>query len=208
MTQQAQQQGAIDNELDGAKAIVETLKGLEKEKQERAMRFASEILGLDAPAVPPVSGTPAPAGQGHLPVEKTDPSSPAPVVDIKQFTTSKAPSTDQQFAVVVAYYYRFEAPAEERKEVIGAKDLKEAVRLVGGRKQPTDATMTLNNAKNSGYLDTAGRGNFRINAVGENLVAMTLPGKGRPAPSGKRLGNTAKKKSKKVPTKKRGKVRK
>ena len=36
--------------------------------------------------------------------------------------------------------------------------------------------MTLNNAKNQGYLDSAERGAFQINSVGENLVAMTLPG--------------------------------
>ena len=38
MTQQSQQRGAVDNEFDGAKAIVETLKRLDKGKQERAMR--------------------------------------------------------------------------------------------------------------------------------------------------------------------------
>jgi hypothetical protein len=36
---------------------------------------------------------------------------------------------------------------------------------------------TLNNAHGHGLLDRAGdRGAFRINSVGENLVAMTLPG--------------------------------
>jgi len=41
----------------------------------------------------------------------------------------------------------------------------------------TNPTSTLNNALRSGYLDKGSkRGTFRINAVGENLVAMTLPG--------------------------------
>ena len=31
-------------------------------------------------------------------------------MDIRQFTAAKAPKSDQQFAVVVAYFYRFEAP--------------------------------------------------------------------------------------------------
>ena len=35
---------------------------------------------------------------------------------------------------------------------------------------------TLNNAKAQGYLDAAERGTFRINTVGENLVAMTFTG--------------------------------
>ncbi len=172
------------------------------------MRFASEALGLETPAVSAGPGTPAPPGQRHVAGQETETSPPVRVVDIKQFTESKAPRTDQQFAVVVAYYYCFEARFEERKEVIGAKDLKDAVRLVGGRNQPGDAGMTLINAKNAGYLDGAGRGTFRINAVGENLVAMTLPGKDQPTPSGRKGGKPAKKKKTKGPTKKRRKVSK
>ena len=207
MTQHAQQQGAVDNEFDAAKAIVETLGGLDKEKQQRAMRFASETLGLHAAAAPAGPGTPPPAAQGHVPGEKTETSPPGRVVDIRQFTESKAPKTDQQFAAVVAYYYRFEAPANERKEVIGVKDLLEAVRLAE-RKRPRIPLATLNNAKNKGYLDAAGRAKFQINSVGENLVAMTLPGKDRPTPSRRKGGNTTKKKKGKALAKKRGKTRK
>jgi hypothetical protein len=35
--------------------------------------------------------------------------------------------------------------------------------------------MTLAHAKSRGYLDAADRGQYRINSVGENLVAMALP---------------------------------
>lgn len=201
----AQQQ--VDNELDAAKAIVETLKGLDKEKQGRAIRFAGEILGLHVSAVPPALGTELPAGQGQVPEEKTETSPPGRTMDIKQFTESKAPKTDQQFAAVVAYYYRFEARANERKEDIGVKDLLEAVRLAE-RKRPAIPLNTLNNAKNKGYLDAAGRAKFKINSVGENLVAMTLPGKDRPTPSRRKGGNTRKKKKGKAPAKKRRKTRK
>lgn len=208
MTQQVQEQGAVDNEFDAAKAIVEILRGLDKEEQERAMRFASEALGTRAPDVPSGSGTPPPTGQGDGPGENTKTTPPASVLDIKQFTQSKAPRSDQQFAAVVAYYYRFEAPTSERKDAIGAKDLTDAVRLVGNRKQPKDPGMTLHNAKNSGYLDKAGRAKFEINAVGENLVAMTLPGKDRPTLSRRKVGNTTRKKKGKAPAKKRRKARK
>ncbi|MCH8808002.1 MAG: hypothetical protein IH986_18200 [Planctomycetes bacterium] len=207
MTQHAQQQGTVDNEFDAAKAIVETLKGLDKEKQERAMRFASETLGLHAPAVSAGRGTPPPAGQGRVHGEEIETSPPGRTVNIKQFTESKAPKTDQQFAAVVAYYYRFEAPAKERKEAIGVNDLLEAVRLAE-RKRPGTPLSTLNNAKNKGYLDAAGRAKFQINSVGENLVAMTLPGKDRSTPSRRKGGNTTQKKKGKAPAKKRGRARK
>ena len=38
--------------------------------------------------------------------------------------------------------------------------------------------MTLNNAVNQGYMDRVARGQYKVNAVGENLVSMTLPDAG------------------------------
>lgn len=207
MTENAQQSGTVDNEFDAAKAIVDTLSGLDKEKQQRAMRFACENLGLHAPVVPGAPGTPPPTRQDHAPGEKTETSLTGGVVDIKQFTESKTPKTDQQFAAVVAYYYRFEAPTNERKDFIGVKDLQDAARLAE-RKRPGNPLATLKNARNKGYLDTAGRATFQINSVGENLVAMTLPGKDRPTPSRRKKGNTTRKKKGSAPAKKRGKARK
>ncbi|MGA7726268.1 MAG: hypothetical protein WCA95_13410 [Opitutaceae bacterium] len=159
-----------DNELDAAKMIVVALKGLQKTQQERAIRYASETLGL-SPVQPVPTHIPAhiveqPSG-GHPPDH-----SAKRAVDIKQFSESKAPKSDNQFAAVVAYYYRFEAPVEQRRDSIDDAVLRDAARLVV-RKRPS--RMTLNNAKNRGYLDAIGGGSFRINTVGENLVAVTLP---------------------------------
>jgi hypothetical protein len=160
--------------FDAAKAIVKTLQSMDKTQQQQALRFASESLGLGLGATPS-----APATTPPLTTANSTPSSvtSAQSADIKQFTMAKKPKSDQQFAAVVAYYYRFEAPASDRKDVIGSDDLTQAARLAG-RERPTRPTLTLNNAKNSGYLDSAERGKFRINAVGENLVAVTLPGSG------------------------------
>jgi hypothetical protein len=158
--------------FDAAKAIVETLQGLDKTHQERAIRFATESLGLS-----PSAEAQAPVMTGHS--EALPPPSPLDAKrhasDIKQFTTAKAPKSDQQFAAVVAYFYRFEAPESQRRESIGAEDLTEAARLAG-RSRPSKPLQTLNNAKQSGYLDSIERGRFQISTVGENLVAVTLPG--------------------------------
>jgi hypothetical protein len=192
MTQQA------SNEFVAAKVIVEALKGLDPQQQDRAIRFASESVGLQTHAVTSVSapapnpGTPAVEGAQAMPLTR--------IVDIKQFVDSKSPKSDQQFATVVAYFYRFVAPTEQQKESINAEDLKNAARLVG-RKQPGNALATLNNAKNSGYVDSLGKGLFQINPVGENLVAITLPDTGTEQASPR--GNAKrKKKSKKSAPKK------
>jgi hypothetical protein len=157
--------------FDAAKAIVETLKDLDTTHRERAIRFASEQLGLGPPHQAPNAQT-----VGHA-MPTTESGATRLTTDIKQFTIEKAPKSDQQFAALVAYYYQFEAPEPQRKESIGVEDLKQAARLAR-RRLPKNASFTLNNAKNAGYLDNAERGKFRINTVGENLVAMTLPGTG------------------------------
>jgi hypothetical protein len=103
----------------------------------------------------------------------------------------------------VAYFYRFGVPANQQKEAINATDLKEAARLAQ-RKQPANASTTLHNAKNAGYLDATGRGMFQINSVGENLVTMTLPGSGEtPTPGpGRKARMAGKKQNRKKGTKK------
>jgi len=165
----SQPQPSSSNVFDAAKAIVEKLEGLDKQLQVQAIRFASESLGLgttpliQSPPPPPPAPTPPSTGGGQT-----------PTTDIKQFTESKAPKSDQQFVVVVAYYYRFVAPEAQRRETINAQTLTSAAR--GVWEQNPKWGMILTNAKNAGYLDPGDRGEYKLSAVGENLVAMTLPG--------------------------------
>lgn len=98
--------------------------------------------------------------------------------DIKTFIQTKNPKNDSQLAATIAYYYCFEAPTDQKKDAINSTDLTEAIRLAN-KKRPTRPSQVLINAKNMGLLDNAGdRGHFKINSVGENLVAMVLPGDG------------------------------
>jgi hypothetical protein len=171
------------SDFDVAKNVTELLEKLDKGRQELVLRWVRESLNLDPvaappPQLPPLSqaGGVAPLGLAAAP--GTDAGSPrGAVVDIKAFVDDKQPKSDMQFSAVVAYYYRFVAPVEQRREVIDGQVLQDAARLAG-RPRPPKPHMTLTNAKNQGYLDKSGRGEFRLNTVGENLVAMTLPGDG------------------------------
>jgi hypothetical protein len=186
MTQQSQPQPAATNHFDAAKIIVETLKALDKPAQLLAMRFASETLGIEMPvAIERAKRAEHVAEQASAATSPPGAGGTIHSTDIQQFTAAKAPKSDQQFAAVAAYFYRFEAPDTQRKDVIDAKTLSEAARLAR-RRRPANPGMTLNNAKNAGYLDAAGRGAFKISAVGENLVAMTLPGGNENGDSGRR----------------------
>jgi hypothetical protein len=138
------QQSPPTDVFDAAKLIVETLKGLDQQKQVQAIRFASEALGLSG-----LSTVQSPS----VAASQTPKAEPIHSMDIRQFTDLKAPKSDQQFAAVVAYFYRFEAPETQRKESIDAATLQEAARLAN-RNRPPRPGMTLNNAKNAGYLDS------------------------------------------------------
>jgi hypothetical protein len=165
------------SDFDAAKKIVDELKDLSKERQERVLRWVSESIGIVvfSGGATPLSG--AGAVGAAMPIGETNSSSSGVALggrDIRSFVAQKAPTSDNQFAAVVAYYYRFEAPPTQRKNTIGGADLQEAARLAG-RKRLSNPRQTLKHAKNMGYLDNVDRGAFSINTVGENLVAMTLP---------------------------------
>ncbi len=166
------------SDFDAAKTITELLKGMERERQERVLRWVYESLNLDLGRRVSVD-VPGAAGRAEHAAPSARDQRGAQgehrPVDIKTFVDSKKPKSDVQFAAVVAYYYRFEASPENRKQTIDAKVLQDAARLAG-RKRPPKPLKTLNNAKTLGYLDAPSRGQFQINTVGENLVAMTLPG--------------------------------
>lgn len=177
---------ALDD-LDAVRTIVETLKNFKPEEQQRILRWAVEKAGLPSSIAPAsLTGSSAPAS----PAGPLVPSSHAPAtapstngaVDIKSFIDHKQPRSDVQFAATVAYYLRFEAPPAERKESIDKDDLQEACRKAK-RDRLKNPYQTLVNAHTLGLLDKGSeKATFVLNTVGENLVAMTLPGDGKTAP--------------------------
>jgi hypothetical protein len=153
------------DDLDAVRSIVSTLEDFEADDRERILRWAREKLGLSTPGIseqsedrpPALKEVQAPAG-----------------TDIKSFVAAKKPGTDQDFAATVAYFWKFEAPAANRKDIISADDLQEACRLVN-RDRLQQPSKTLLNAHAAGLLDKGSeRGTYEISTVGENMVAMTL----------------------------------
>jgi len=197
---------AKPDDLEAVRTVAAALSGFSPEEQERILRWAREKLGLapaarnladmrtqqpHSPAAPPRHAEPAVAPHG-----------PASVKDLKTFVTGKNPKSDVQFAATVAYFYRFEAPPEQKRNEIDSGILQDSCRLVG-RSRFRHPSMTLNNAKNLGLLDRGSEaGKFAINTVGENLVAMTLPGKSDSSAKG-RKSQKPKRRSKKTAGKKK-----
>lgn len=159
------------DEFDALRTIVKTLEAFGSEDQSRILRWTAEKLGLSQ--VPRAASPAAPATAAPFP--QPEPQTSGGPKDIKSFVAQKKPKNDSQFAAVVAYYYRFEAA--EKKEAITQADLLAACRMANYTRPPRPG-QTLLNAMNAGLLDKAERGAFTVNSVGENLVAVTLPGDG------------------------------
>lgn len=162
------------DEFDAVRIVVEVLKDLQPQEQARVMRWAQEKLGIG----PPTLLQQAQSGGGQLPQSGAS--------DIRTFVLNKNPRNDVHFATTVAYYFAFEAPEAARKAEIGTKDLQDAARQAS-RTRLKNPAQTLSNSVLRGYLDRgSGRGLFRINTVGENLVAMSLPLADKSSPAGRK----------------------
>jgi hypothetical protein len=170
------------DDLEAVRTLVDALQPFDHQDQERIIRWAKEKLGLptegrsSSAAIHQVPAVGAhqfngPADEASVPARKAAGS----VIDIRTFVNQKKPKSDVQFAATVAYYHRFELPEGDRKDEIGSKDLQEACRRVN-RPRFEDPGSKLREALKLGLLDKGSEpGMFRINTVGENLVAMTLP---------------------------------
>jgi hypothetical protein len=101
------------------------------------------------------------------------PASGAPL-DIKTLKTEKQPGSAVEMACIVGFYLQNVAPPEERKAAIEGEDVDKYFRQAG-YPLPKAKGQLLVDAKSSGYFDSAGRGAYRLNAVGYNLVAHSLP---------------------------------
>lgn len=190
--------------LEAAQKIVTELTGMTPDHQSLALKFAIETLGIQ-PSPPPSPLPPAAAGvPSHSPqiLEPPRVAGTGHSSDIKSFTALKQPKSDRQFTAVVAYFYQLEARPDERKEAIDQEVMRDAARLAGWP-QVERWSMTLTNAKNAGYLDAAGGGKFKLSSVGENLVAITLPGDGSQVGTKSRVAKKPKKNPSKKPAKKK-----
>ncbi|MBZ0148377.1 MAG: hypothetical protein K8F62_12680, partial [Pseudorhodoplanes sp.] len=79
-----------------------------------------------------------------------------------------------EMAALVAYYLQNLAAKSERKEHISTRDI-ETYFKIAEFALPTKPQFTLPNAKAAGYFDAVGDGAYKLNAVGHNLVAHSLP---------------------------------
>lgn len=158
--------------------IVKLLEPLSSEERTRVMQAALLLLG-DAPLAT------APASDSSPPIQPPDTKNEAPdapiqkpeakpaLKDVRSFFEVKKPKSQVEAAATIAYFLSELAPADERSEVIDNETFEKYCKLA--KFELPNSPRTLANTKAAGYLESAGRGKYKLNAVGHNLVAHRLP---------------------------------
>jgi len=96
------------------------------------------------------------------------------VIDIQSLKENKNPSNDIEMACLVAFYLEHNAPENERQSYITNKDI-EKYFIQAKFPLPKAPHQVPINTKTAGYFDSAGRGKYKLNPVGYNLVAHKMP---------------------------------
>jgi hypothetical protein len=164
----------IDKEIEAIKVVLHALEPLSGDVRASVLRYVAQRLQ--------VAVLPAAQSSGAL-------STIPPVVDsstetggerrtlpahIKELKNQKKPRSANEMAALVAYYLANLAPSTDRKDRITTKDI-ETYFKIAEFPLPEKTQFTLPNAKAAGYLDAVGNGEYKLNAVGHNLVVHSMP---------------------------------
>lgn len=186
----------IDKEIEAIKTILKSLEELEDDVRKNVLDYVLKRIKFDIAGFVPEG-----QGQSFTPSfgdEKPfTPSQEGKEIHIKQFKESKNPKSAIEMATIVAYHLQYNVGAADRKEKIGVADLETWFRIADYPLPKGDMKFLLVNTKNAGYFDSAGSGEYKLNAVGYNLVKHNLP-KGDGQSSSRKPRKAAKKAVKKA----------
>jgi hypothetical protein len=155
-------------------AIVGVLEKLDAKSRDTALTAACAHLGISSVA-PPNTVAEQQNQASHSSLDSMASVSRG-IVDIRTLKTQKQPKSAQQMACLVAYYLQEVAPSSDRKATITADDIEKYFKQAG-YKLPTKIRQVLSDGKLLGYFDPVARGEYKLNAVGYNLVAHSMPSK-------------------------------
>lgn len=186
--------GEFGAEVGAIKTVLEALDPLDAEARARVLEYVVKRLQVALPsshhkAHSATPHTPPPTVEVAPSVETGSGS----VVHLKHFKEEKKPRSANEMAALVAYYLA--NMAQDRRATINTKDIETQFKIAEFP-LPEQVKMTLPNAKAAGYFDAAGGGEYRLNAVGHNLVVHSMPrgsGEQRKKRKGARNGKSQRK---------------
>jgi hypothetical protein len=163
----------IEQETEAIKTVLNALEPLPPEIRAHVLGYVFTRLNIALPAVQPTEKSNTLARSLAVTEKPAERQSQTPA-HIKELKEQKKPNSASEMAALVAYYLANLAPASDRKDRINTK-LIETYFKIAEFPLPTKTQFTLPNAKGAGYLDAVGNGEYKLNAVGHNLVVHSLP---------------------------------
>lgn len=164
--------GGEDAELKAINAVVAALSPLKEDQRLRALEYVLRRFNAVALQAAPVTAAPTAFSQQPTNAVPFTPGATT-VIDIRSLREQKSPRSANEMAALVAYYLSELAPPNDRKNEITPTDIERYFKMAGFA-LPADARFTLVNAKNSGYIDSLGGGQYKLNPVGYNLVVHRM----------------------------------
>jgi hypothetical protein len=161
---------AVDQEVQAIKEVLKALGPLSDKARASVLEYV--VKRLDLPSTQTGSGSASTVAFPST-ISESSPGAAAPI-HIKVFKEQKKPRSANEMAAVVAYYLANLLPSGQRKGTINQRDIETHFKIAGFP-LPQHVRVTLQNAKAAGYFDSAGDGEYRLNAVGHNLVAHAMP---------------------------------
>jgi hypothetical protein len=159
----------VDDEIEAIRSVLSALEPLQTEVRRSVLEYVIKRLGVGLQvANTPVSSS---ALLPSLETTKADTGAPA---HIKAFKELKVPRSANEMSALVAYFLAELASEDKRKQTVNTADIKTYFKIADFP-LPQQIKMTLPNAKNAGYFDLAGDGEYRLNAIGHNLVVHSMP---------------------------------
>ncbi len=166
----------LRKELDAIEKVTNALEPLDQKSRDLVIEFVFRKLGIQASG----TGSPAPP---HIPQVPPTPATiqQPQVQDIRTFKKQKNPRNNLEMAALVAFYLQHLAPQDEKQATIGKREIEQYFNQANFP-LPGRSNQTLIDAKKAGYLDFVKRGRYKLNPVGHNLIAHSLPaGSERPS---------------------------
>jgi hypothetical protein len=161
----------IDQEVEAIRTISSALQPLDDLGKQRVIDYVLKRFGLMASQLIQSTQGPSISKSAQDFLAET---SLSEITHIRQFKEVKKPKTAIEMAALVAYFLSDLVPQNERKSTVTTKDMETYFKIANYR-LPTALQQLLGNAKNAGYFDLVRTGEYKLNAVGYNLVVHNLP---------------------------------
>lgn len=150
----------LDKDLIAIQSILDTLSAFEEDDQKRIISFVCLKLKINTDYEGGSFAAPGMTG-----IRRTySPQS------LKLFLKDKKKLSDVRFAVAVAYYYKYVAPDEQKKDEIVFTDVELGSDSVS-RARPEGGGHALRDAKAASFLKIGSkRGSYMLDLAGEELI--------------------------------------